>query len=368
MEEPPGRLVRARLPHGRRTRGRRRRQDPRAPHQDAGRPRLRRRAGRAVQVPRRAVLDLHRLVRDGAGLRRGGRRLHEQAAGGRRLPVLVPRDRGRALPGARRGHARAQDREGSGDAARGELHPQGGLPLPLASGLGVRQRRLPGRDGQGQGDDRLRRPAPRAGREARARRVDGDRRVQLHRGAGRGSVEGLRHPRHQDVRLGRVARAPHREGDRPLRHQVAGPGPRDHLRADHRRGTGTPRRARAGRGGRHRHRAVRAGHLRQPLDPDRRSRGSDGRTPDPSQGREDRRPPDGGGGGGPRVGAREVLGEGRPRPVRHDPGLRLRRLHEPARGDGAGDGGDELLRPAEPHVPLRDLHLRRGHRPRHGER
>ena len=83
--------------------------------------------------------------------------------------------------------------------------------------------------------------------EKRARRrADGHRRVQLHRGAGRRAVEGLRHPGHQDVRFGRGARAPDRQGDRPLRHQVAGPGPRDHLRTDHRRGAGAPGRARAG--------------------------------------------------------------------------------------------------------------------------
>ena len=175
--------------------------------------------------------------------------------------------------------------QGSRDAARGELHPEGGLPLPLAAGLGVRQRRLSGRDGQGQGDDRLRRPAQGAGREARARRADGHRRVQLHRGAGRRPVEGLRHPGHQDVRFGRGARAPDRQGDRPLRHQVAGPGPRDHLRADHRRGAGPPGRTRAGGGGRHRYRALRAGHVRQPLDPDRGRRGRDGRARDPRQGR-----------------------------------------------------------------------------------
>ena len=158
---------------------------------------------------------------------------------------------------------------------------------------------------------------------------------------------------------------PHGQGDRQVRHQVAGPGPRDHLRADHRRGTRTPGRARAGRGGRHRHRALRAGHLRQPLDPDRRGRGRHGLPHDPCQGREDRGAPAGGERRGPRLGARHLLGEGRAGPVGDDPGLRLRGVHQPAAGDGAGARGDELLRPAQPHLPLRDVHLRRGHRPRH---
>ena len=55
-------------------------------------------AGVAVQVPGGPVLDLHGLLRHGAGVRRGGRGLHEQAAGGRRVPLLVPGHGGRALP------------------------------------------------------------------------------------------------------------------------------------------------------------------------------------------------------------------------------------------------------------------------------
>ena len=68
----------------------------RAPDQDDRRPRLHRRGGQPVEVPGGAVPRLHRLVRSQGRPHRGGRRLHEQAARRHRLPVLVPRDRGRA--------------------------------------------------------------------------------------------------------------------------------------------------------------------------------------------------------------------------------------------------------------------------------
>ena len=260
------------------------------------------------------------------------------------------------------GHARAQGGEGSGAAARGELHPEGGVPVSLAAGLGVRQRGLPGRDGQGQGDDRLRRAAQGAGREAGAGRADGDRRVQLHRGAGGGAVKGLRHPGHQDVRLGRGARASDGQGNSQIRHEVAGAGARDHVRADHRGGTGVAGGACSGGGGGYGYGAVWVGDVREQVDADGGGGGGDGRTEAPRQGAQDRRASAGGGRGGPGVGARAVLGEGRAGQERDDPGLRVRRVHEPAGGDGAGDGGDQLLRSAEPDVPVRDVHLRGGHR------
>ena len=59
-----------------------------------------------------------------------------------------------------------------------------------------------------------------------------------------------------------------------------------------------------GRGGRHRHGAVRAGHLRQPLDAGRRRGGGDGGAQDPRQGEEDRRAPARGLRGRPRSGSR----------------------------------------------------------------
>jgi CO/xanthine dehydrogenase Mo-binding subunit len=81
--------------------------------------------------------------------------------------------------------------------------------------------------------------------------------------------------------------------------------------------------------------------------------------------KEDRGPPARGGRGGSRVGDREVLGQGRAAEIEDHPGDRLRRVHQPSAGDGGGARGDVVLRPAEPDLPLRQLHLRGGHRPRH---
>ena len=50
---------------------------------------------------------------------------------------------------------------------------------------------------------------------------------------GGGAVEGLRHPGDQDVRFGGGEGASDGEGDRPVRDEVAGPGARDDVCADH---------------------------------------------------------------------------------------------------------------------------------------
>ena len=65
IREPPGRLVRPRLPHQRRARCDPRRQAHRAQGQDAGRQRRRRCGRQPVEVPGRAVQRRHRLVRPG---------------------------------------------------------------------------------------------------------------------------------------------------------------------------------------------------------------------------------------------------------------------------------------------------------------
>ena len=130
---------------------------------------------RPVEVPGRAVQRHHRLVRLPGRVRRGRRRLHEQAARRRRLPLLVPGDRGRPRDRADGRHPRPRHRQGSGPAPDGELHPARAVPVQVADGLGVRLRQLPGRAPEGDGHHRLRRPAPGAGREARPRRAHGHR-------------------------------------------------------------------------------------------------------------------------------------------------------------------------------------------------
>ena len=83
-------------------------------------------------------------------------------------------------------------------------------------------------------------------------------------GAGPRKDDGHRRARHGRRR--RAARAPDRQGGAADLGQDAGPGPRDDVRADRRRGAGHPARGHRGRARRHRPDAVRARHLRQPLD------------------------------------------------------------------------------------------------------
>ena len=112
---------------------------------------------------------------------------------------------------------------------------------------------------------------------ARGGPPDRDRPRELHRGRRRGAEQALRHPRDQDVRLGRAARAPDGQGDPEARRQVAGPGPRDDVRADRRRTSSASRPQDIKvHGGRHRQHAVRARHLRVALDADRRRGDRDG--------------------------------------------------------------------------------------------
>ena len=85
----------------------------------------------------------------------------------------------------------------------------------------------------------------------------------------------------------------------------------------------------------------------------------------PRQGEEDRRLPAGGERGRPGVDAGRLLGEGRAAEVEDHPGDRVRGLHQPPAGHGRRPRGGLVLRPAEPDVPVRQLHLRRRHRPRH---
>ena len=84
----------------------------------------------------------------------------------------------------------------------------GPVPVRDDDRLDVRLRRLPQDDAGRDGHRGLRGPAPRAGREARARRADGHRRLVLHRGRRRRPAQAHGHPRAVDERRRRPARAP----------------------------------------------------------------------------------------------------------------------------------------------------------------
>ena len=122
-------------------------------------------------------------------------------------------------------------------------------------------------------------------------RADGHRRLLLHRDRRRRPVAELRHPRHRHVRFVRDPHPPDRLGDRPPRHQVARPGARDHLSADHRQRARPRRRRHHRRGGQHRHRSLRPRHLRLALDAGLRRGDGDGGAQDQGQGADDRRLP-----------------------------------------------------------------------------
>ena len=182
-------------------------------------------------------------------------RLHQQGAGRRGLPLLVARHRG-GLPDRADGrHAGAEAGHRQGRDPRDELHPQGAVPVQERVRLRVRLRRLPDRAGEGaRGRATTRACAP----SRPSKRADRTRDADGHR------------PRAPSPRSSAPARArscdilgigmfdsceirvqPHRQRDRPHGHDHAGPGPPDHLRADHRDRAGPAVGRDPGRGGRH---------------------------------------------------------------------------------------------------------------------
>ena len=305
---------------------------------------------------------------DLAGVARQGQgRLHEQGAGRGRVPLLVPHHRGRLPRRADGRRARARDEGRPDRAADAQLHRARAVPVRDDHRLDVRLGELRRDDARGDGHRRLRGPAPRAGGEARPRRADGHRRVVLHRGRRRGAAQAHGHPRPGDERRRRPARAPVGQGGREHQRADAGPGPRDDVRADRRRGARHPAGGRRGPPRRHRQVAVRARHLRQPLDAGVRRRGRGRLAQGARQGAPDRGDDARDEAGGSRLGEGPLVREGRPREGRADRGDRGAGLQR--RADAGRDGGRARragdLRPAEPHLPLRRLHRRRRHRPRH---
>ena len=116
--------------------------------------------------------------------------------------------------------------------------------------------------------------------------------------------------------------------------QTPGPGPRDHVRPDHRRGARLPGQRHQDRVRRYGHGALRPWHVRVALDAGRRRRHRDRLAEDPRQGPQARRASARGQRGRPRMDERQVLGQGLAGPVQDDPGDRVRGLHQPPAGDG----------------------------------
>ena len=268
--EPHRQRLRPRLHHEGRDRRVAGRPDPRGPQPRPGRPRRLQRHRGADEVPRRLLRRLHRQLRPRGGVLLDDRGAHQQGARRRRLRLLVP-DRGGGLPRRAAGRpARRRAGRRSGRAAAAELPASRAVPVHEPHRLDLRLRRLRDHDARGAADRGVRRPPPRAGREARARRrgraePDGDRCLVLHRGRRRRAA---RHDGHGGPRHGRRLRGPdppQRQGGRPAVGDDPGPGPRDDVRADRRRGDRHPPRRHRRRPGRHRQHAVRARHLRQPL-------------------------------------------------------------------------------------------------------
>ena len=368
VREPDVHRIRPRLPHARRDRRHPRGQDPRAAGRRHRRPRRLQRQRQPDQVPGRVLQHLHRQLRPAGGALQGHRRLHQQGAGRRGLRLLVPHHRGR-LPGrADRRRPRRRAGHGPGRAADEEPAAPRAVPLPHQDRVGVRLGRLPAGAAARPRHGRLRRAAPRAGREAGAGRADGHRAQLLHRGRGRRAPQAHGHPRPRHGRRLRAAGPPDRQGRGAPQRADAGPGPRDDLRPDRVQPARHPTRGHRGRPRRHRPDAVRARHLRLALDAGvgcgRRRGGAAGARQGPDRGRRRarvlaRRP---------RVGARPLVREGRPDPGQDDPGDRPAGPQQPraARGGRGPPRRLRRLQPAEPHLPVRRLPVRRRRRPGHG--
>ena len=226
--------------------------------------------------------------------------------------------------------AARDDRHGPGRVPDEELHPEGPVPVPHPDRVGLRLGRLPHGAAEGARHDRLRRPAPGAGREARPRRADGHRHQLVHRDRGRRAVPRLRHHRHQDVRLGRDP-GPSRRASAIIRLgvQTQGQGHETTFAQIVAEELGHPGGERQGRGGRHGHGALRPRHVRVALHADRRRRGRDRGPQDPREGAPDRRPPARVLARRPRVDERQVERHGLARPLQDDRRDRVRRLHQP---------------------------------------
>ncbi len=213
----------------------------------------------ADQVPGRLLPHLHRLLRPRGGALQGHRRLHQQGARRRRVRLLVPDHRG-GVPGRADGRLlAARAGHGPGRAADEEPAPARAVPVhvrrPAGSTTPATTRARCGwrwtwpattSCAREQAEKRERGELMGIGisffTEARRRRA-----AQAHG-----------HPRPRHGRRRRAAGAPDRQGRAAALGADPGPGPRDDVRADRRRGdwasrprtsrscTATPTRRRSG--------------------------------------------------------------------------------------------------------------------------
>ena len=181
----------------------------------------------------------------------------------------------------------------------------------------------------------------RAGREARAGRADGDRHLHLHRDRRRRPLQALRHPGHQDVRLlPRSASTPPARPSPASATKSQGQGHETTYAQIVAEELGLAGGQHPGRGRRHRHGALRPRHLRQPLARPPRARPAPWpRARSANKAR--------------KIAAHllevseddldwetgQVPGQGRARAIEDDPGDRLRRLHQPPAGHGGRPRG-----------------------------
>src|SRR5262249_10268910 len=222
------------------------------------------------------------------------RLLHEQGARRRRVSLLVPGDGGVLSDREAGDQRRHRSWPRSGRHPPQELHPQGGLSVPLGNGLGVRQRQLRGCDEARAREARLRGSPPGAGRTTSAGGAHGHRAGQLY-GSGRsGPRQGLRHPRPAHVRLGRAQGPSHRKGGAQAGREDPGPGARDDVRPDRRRRAGHSRSRCGGPARRYGQHPLRPGDLRLALDPGCRGRNGGGVPPPAAIGSQPARSPPGG--------------------------------------------------------------------------
>ena len=109
------------------------------------------------------------------GLLPGRRGLHQQGARRRRLSLLAAGHRGGVSDRAHDRRAGAEARPRQGRDPPPQLRQGRAVSVHHGVRLDARQRQLPRRAGQGAEGGRLRRPAPRAGGQARQGRADGHR-------------------------------------------------------------------------------------------------------------------------------------------------------------------------------------------------